>query len=212
MWSQDLYSKAWAFACHAHHGQTMLCGTLPYVNHIANVTMELIAALARHSDIDAEQQDLGIQAALLHDVIEDTPTTYDQIERHFGASVAAAVLALTKNPALPSKQAQMKDSLLRIRHQPRVVWMVKLADRIVNLSQAPAAWTQERCLAYSKEGQMILCELGTACCYLEHRLSQRIAHYPCSELAGSRQMPWPQPDQITPEERIVPSSESRPLR
>ncbi len=178
MWSQDLYSKAWTFACHAHHGQTMLCGTLPYINHIVNVAMEVTAALARHSDIAANQQNLAIQTALLHDTLEDTSIEFEDLEELFGQQVAQAVDALSKNPSLPTSKARMKDSLLRIQEQPRVVWMVKLADRIVNLSRVPTRWSEEKREDYQREAELILAELGPACCYLQHRLSKRIEHYP----------------------------------
>ena len=41
--------------------------------------------------------DFAVQVALLHDIIEDTATTYDELAEHFGSKVADGVLALTKN-------------------------------------------------------------------------------------------------------------------
>ncbi len=177
-WSQELYVKAWNFATFAHHGQTYggpVAGQqLDYINHVGSVTMEVIWALSNASDFDAN---LSIQCALLHDVIEDTKYSYEDIKKEFGQAVADGVMALTKNKTLPTKQEQMLDSLQRIKLEPKEVWIVKLSDRITNLSPPPAHWTKEKCHYYRDEAKLILQELGAAHKQLAERLKQKIANY-----------------------------------
>src|SRR5262249_59854843 len=103
--SQDLYLKALHFAARAHGDQRTPTG-LPYVVHLSSVTMEVIAALQAEPGHD---DDLAVTSALLHDVVEDTETTLEQVEAAFGPRVAAGVSALTKNAAL-AKPAALKDS------------------------------------------------------------------------------------------------------
>ena len=72
----------------------------------------------------------------------------------------------------------MRDSLHRIKQQPREIWMVKMADRITNLYHPPFYWTNEKILAYRDEALVIYQELYTANPQLAERLQQKIAAYP----------------------------------
>ena len=135
--------------------------------------MEVIAALAHEDGYDS---DLAIQCALLHDVIEDTPITYEKVRSTFGTSVADGALALTKNEIFP-KTAQMPDSLARIQQQPREVGMVKLADRITNLLPPPQYWSDEKRSAYHAEALRIHAVLGAASKYLAQRLLKKADNY-----------------------------------
>ncbi|MBN2824245.1 MAG: bifunctional (p)ppGpp synthetase/guanosine-3',5'-bis(diphosphate) 3'-pyrophosphohydrolase [Campylobacterales bacterium] len=125
IWNQDRYTKAWNFACEAHLNQTMPNSNLPYIKHVANVMMEAMGALVNGNNV--ANPNLLIEAALLHDTLEDTPTTYDDILALFGKNVAQGVKALSKDPTMPSEE-QMTDSIKRIQTQPKEIWMVKLAD------------------------------------------------------------------------------------
>ena len=71
----------------------------------------------------------------------------------------------------------MRDSLARIRQEPREVWMVKLADRISNLMPPPAHWTKQKCAAYQEEARLILETLGEASPLLARRLGEKIEAY-----------------------------------
>ncbi|MBF0121133.1 MAG: bifunctional (p)ppGpp synthetase/guanosine-3',5'-bis(diphosphate) 3'-pyrophosphohydrolase [Desulfobacterales bacterium] len=168
IWSPDLYIKAWNFACSAHLGQKVPGTDLPYVNHIANVSMEVMTAIAYESDID--NPDLAVQSALLHDTLEDTKVCYNKIKSIFGEDVAKGVLALTKDKNLSKKADQMKDSLNRILQQPKEIWMVKLADRITNLQPPPNYWSKEKIVQYHKEAIEIFDTLRLANKILEQRL------------------------------------------
>ena len=114
--------------------------------------------------------------ALLHDVIEDTPCTYEDVLDHFPRPVADAVLALTKNEELP-REEQIPDSLGRIKSMPKEVWSVKLADRISNMHEPPPSWSREKKVKYREDARLILSELRGGNAYLESRLSGLIQAY-----------------------------------
>lgn len=175
IWDQEKYIKAWNFACHVHNGQLVSGTDLPYINHVGNVVMEAMAAIA--NDMDIDNPDLLVMCSLLHDVIEDTNFSYDDIEREFGVAVAEGVSALSKNENLLSKAEQMKDSIERIRKQPKEVWMVKLSDRIANLQPPPKHWGKEKIDQYRNEAILILEILGEANRYLANRLKIKIDDY-----------------------------------
>lgn len=172
-WSQDAYTTAYRFAAEAHRGQTYPGTDLPYLMHLSFVTMEIVAALTVEPEHDGN---LAIQCALLHDTIEDTEVTYEQVAQAFGTSVAQGVLALSKDPSV-AKIEEMQDSLDRIRQQPSEVWMVKLADRISNLSAPPTYWTRDKIVTYRAEAIEIHRALRTASLYLGARLLSRIESY-----------------------------------
>ena len=177
-WSQDLFVKAWDFATLAHEGQTYggpeAGQRIPYLNHIGSVAMEVVWAISMKQHYDGN---LAIQCALLHDVIEDTPHSHEDISAMFGQKIADGVLALSKNPKLPTKQEQMQDSLLRIRAQPKEIWMVKMADRITNLSAPPYYWENDKKIAYRAEARIIHDALHPANDDLAKRLQQKISGY-----------------------------------
>jgi hypothetical protein len=160
-----LPAQAWLFAARAHRGQLYPGTALPYLTHIGMVLLNLTSALEREPSLDGT---LAKCCAILHDTVEDTATTLAGIAALFGERVAEGVSALTKNKALGAQA--MDDSLVRIRVQPREVWLVKLADRIANLDTPPACWTAAKCRAYADEGETILKALGEASPLLAARL------------------------------------------
>lgn len=171
--SPDVYVKTLNFAARAHGDQKTPIG-LPYVVHITSVCMELIRALHAEPGRDA---DLAISCALLHDVLEDTKTPREAVEKEFGNRVTQGVVALSKNEALP-KGEQMADSLRRIRSQPPEVAMVKLADRITNLAPPPPHWNAAKISKYRSEAEEIVSALGDASAFLSTRFRDRLAGYP----------------------------------
>ena len=175
-WSQETYLKVSRFAAERHNGQ-LFPGKdeLPYLYHLTLVAMEVIAALDVEPAIPRNGE-LTLTCALLHDTIEDTETTYEEIEQTFGKAVAEGVLALTKDEKLP-KADRMTDSLQRILAQPPEIAMVKLADRITNLQPPPAHWTPEKCARYLEEAKLIYDALHEASPFLADRLQQKMQSY-----------------------------------
>ncbi|MFC1856877.1 HD domain-containing protein [Thermodesulfobacteriota bacterium] len=185
-WSQDVYINAYRFAAEAHWksgNKQLVPGTdIPYLMHFSLVAMEVIAALEKEAGLNG---DLAVQCALLHDTIEDTDTTYDQLVENFGVAVADGVQALSKNesigadlPKQQRKESQMADSLERVRQQPKEIWMVKMADRITNLQPPPSHWTQDKIFRYREEAGEIHQALKQGSQYLAARLEEKIDNYP----------------------------------
>ena len=181
MHTQSHYQKAIKFAAakHAEQNQTVPGTNLPFVVHLSNVAMEILMASFNTANFDT---DFAVQVALLHDTLEDTSTTYDELETEFGTDIAKAVHALTKNTDLPKEQ-QMKDSLKRIKLFSPEVWAVKLADRITNLHPPPTHWDKDRKISYRAEAGIILHELKEGNEFLAKRLEEKIEEY--EEYIGS---------------------------
>jgi (p)ppGpp synthase/HD superfamily hydrolase len=167
----ERYVAAMRFAAERHHAQRLPDSEFPYLVHVVSVAAETIAALVPGVDAD-----LAVTCALLHDTIEDTPTTHAELADRFGIAVADGVLALSKDSTLP-KAERMADSLRRIVAQPHAVWMVKLADRITNLDEPPSSWVVDKRRAYRAEAIVIADALGAASPALEGRLRARITAY-----------------------------------
>ena len=172
-WTQEGYQRALRFAAEAHGAQTVPGTTLPYLLHVTSVTMEIIAALRVEPEHD---QELTVQCALLHDVVEDTDRPDVELRAVFGPAVADGVSALSKDKVL-SKEKRLPDSLRRIQAQPPEIWMVKLADRIVNLQPPPAHWSAAKVEAYRAEAALIHDCLKGASPFLATRLQQKIKTY-----------------------------------
>ena len=143
---QTAYQKTIIFATlkHLENNQTIGDSNLPYVIHLSNVAMEILIASNHTADFDLYY---ATQVALLHDTLEDTNTTFEELEREFGIEVAEGVSALTKNDHLP-KEEKMLDSLNRISKQRKEVWAIKLADRITNLQKPPKSWDNLKRINY----------------------------------------------------------------
>lgn len=174
-WSQEVYIKAYRFAAERHKEQLVPGTKWSYIAHLSIVSMEIMAALTLNHEADIDGN-LAVQAAILHDTIEDTDTTYDELLSEFGQHIADGVLALTKDEAI-EKQHQMSDSLRRIKRQPKEIWMVKLADRITNLQPPPSYWTTEKSIKYLDQAKLILDELKSGNKFLSSRLNEKIQAY-----------------------------------
>ncbi|MFT6000554.1 MAG: (p)ppGpp synthase/HD superfamily hydrolase [Neolewinella sp.] len=174
----DLLQQAWLLAAHHHENQrypTPVEGvTLPYLTHIGGVLIEAQQALHHHPEFDAN---LLLCCAILHDTLEDTDLSADEVRTTFGPVILAGVQALTKDESLPSKRAQMEGSLHRILAEAPEIAAVKLCDRINNLCPPPYYWTAEKKVAYREEAQIILRQLGHVSTYLSQRLADKIAAY-----------------------------------
>lgn len=124
----DIIDRAYIYSARVHEGQTRLSGE-SYLSHPLEV-----ASILADMRMDAE----SIAAALLHDVIEDTSATKEDIEKMFGPGVVHIVSGVTKLSALPfsTKIAQQAESLrkmiLAMADDIRVV-LIKLADRVHNM-------------------------------------------------------------------------------
>jgi guanosine-3',5'-bis(diphosphate) 3'-pyrophosphohydrolase len=133
--------KALAFAADKHRNQRRKdADASPYINH----PIALADVLANEAGIEDERV---LVAAILHDTIEDTEATEQEVVRHFGQEVADIVCEVTDDKALPKAERKR----LQVEHAPtlsRRAKLVKLADKIANLrdiaSSPPKDWPLER--------------------------------------------------------------------
>ncbi len=124
---------AFVFAAEAHAGQRRYSGD-PYIVHT-------LGAAAVLSDMQLDTQTLI--AALLHDVIEDTEITAEQLEKRFGSDVTTLVDGVTKLGKLPFKnvvdyQAENLRKMFLVMAKDIRVVLIKLADRLHNMSTIQA--------------------------------------------------------------------------
>jgi guanosine-3',5'-bis(diphosphate) 3'-pyrophosphohydrolase len=132
---------ALAFAADKHRNQRRKdAESSPYINH----PIELAKILTSEGGVEDMQV---LCAAVLHDTIEDTQTSYDELAKAFGREVADVVLEVTDDKSLPKAERKQ----LQIDHAPqlsRAAKLVKLADKIANLRDVsdhpPAKWPLER--------------------------------------------------------------------
>ena len=171
---QELYQKAFKFAGEKHSMQKVPGSEANYLLHIGNVAMEILVAYTNDANFDVNY---AVQLAILHDTLEDTDTTFEEIQTVFDERIARGVKALTKDEKLPTKPERMADSLTRINQLQKEVGMVKLADRITNLQAPPAHWSKEKCAAYLEEAKIISEVLANKNTYLNQRLLHKIEAY-----------------------------------
>lgn len=126
--SAELVEKAYYYAEEAHRGQLRNSGE-DYIQHpleVAKILLEL------------ELDEATIAAALLHDVVEDTPCTIEEIEKEFGPEVAILVDGVTKLGRIPYKTKveqqveNLRKMFLAMAKDIRVI-LIKLADRLHNM-------------------------------------------------------------------------------
>jgi guanosine-3',5'-bis(diphosphate) 3'-pyrophosphohydrolase len=139
--SLPLIIRAAAFAAEKHRRQRRKdADASPYINH----PIALADVLTNEG---AVEDTTVLAAALLHDTIEDTATTHQEIEATFGTEIASVVSEVTDDKALPKaerKQAQIEHASAL----SPAAKLVKLADKICNLRDMsdypPAGWPLER--------------------------------------------------------------------
>jgi guanosine-3',5'-bis(diphosphate) 3'-pyrophosphohydrolase len=139
------FVKAVAFAADKHRNQRRKdADASPYINH----PIALANVLANEGGVDDATV---LCAAVLHDTIEDTETTADEIRALFGPKVAAVVLEVTDDKSL-EKQVRKQRQVEHAPHISTEAKLVKLADKISNvrdiLASPPADWSAERKQTY----------------------------------------------------------------
>jgi (p)ppGpp synthase/HD superfamily hydrolase len=170
---QDIWQKVSLLHSGQTYGGYVKDEKIEYLNHVGSVVFEVFNALQYTNDFNGE---LAVTCALLHDTVEDTVLTAEELKNLYGETIASGVLALTKDATLP-KAEQMKDSLQRIRQQPKEVWAVKLADRICNLYAPPFYWNDEKKRSYLEEAAVIHEYLKDGNEYLANRLQNKMEQY-----------------------------------
>jgi guanosine-3',5'-bis(diphosphate) 3'-pyrophosphohydrolase len=140
----------------------------PYINH----PIEVAAILANTGGVT----DLPtLIAAVLHDTIEDTETSPEELETHFGPEVRALVVEVTDDKRLP-KQERKRLQVEHARSSSGKAKLIKFADKIANVRDVtalpPAGWGIERRREYLDWTEQVLagcrgCNAGLESCYDE---------------------------------------------
>ncbi len=125
---KDLIKKAFDFSKKAHEGQLRISGE-PYFNHCVATTINIVK---QNMDIDT------ILAGLLHDTLEDTQITKEEIEKEFGKEVLFLIEGVTKLGTIKYKGVErhvesMRKFFIAMAEDIRVV-IIKLCDRLHNVS------------------------------------------------------------------------------
>jgi len=133
--------KAVRFSAHKHQNQRRKDeDASPYINHPIEVA-ELLANVGDVSDLPT------LLAAILHDTVEDTGTTFSELEEHFGRDVRLLVAEVTDDKSLPKEERKQ----LQIEHSRGLsipAKQIKIADKICNVRDViyapPPNWSMER--------------------------------------------------------------------
>ena len=136
-----LLLKALAFAAHKHRDQRRKDREAsPYINH----PIALADVLVNEGGVTDMEV---LCAAMLHDTLEDTATTAQELARAFGARIASIVVEVTDDKNLPKAERKR----MQIEHAPglsKEAKLVKLADKICNLrdvaERPPEGWDLAR--------------------------------------------------------------------
>jgi guanosine-3',5'-bis(diphosphate) 3'-pyrophosphohydrolase len=124
----------------------------PYVSHPIGVAYNLM-------HIGDVRDTAVIIGALLHDTVEDTQTTFEEVENKFGKLVASLVREVTDDKSL-AKEARKRLQVINAAHKSKGAAQIKLADKLYNLndlfSSPPADWTQMRIDHYYEWAQSVI--------------------------------------------------------
>lgn len=142
----------------------------PYINHPIEVA-ELLSRVGGVRDL------VTLQAAILHDTVEDTGTSPGELEAFFGAEVRAVVEEVTDDKQLPKAERKR----LQVEHAPHLsdrARLVKLADKISNVraigTQPPAGWSLERRREYLDWTERVIAGCRGVCPALERAYAEEL--------------------------------------
>ena len=173
--SCDLILRAVAFAAHKHRDQRRKNKEAsPYINH----PIQLATVLWEEGRV---QDAKVIAAALLHDTLEDTETSYQELRGDFGEEIADIVLEVTDTQWI-KKELRKRLQVARARHSSEKAKLVKLADKICNLrdigAHPPHGWTLERKQQYFDWAKEVVDQLRGTHIELERKFDEVYALKP----------------------------------
>lgn len=140
-----MFLKALNFSAEKHrHQRRKDTAASPYINHPIEVA-NILWTIGEVFDVTC------IIAALLHDTIEDTDTTPEEIRLNFGNEVLELVMEVSDDKSLP-KQERKQNQIIHSPHLSRHAQEIKLADKICNVHDIayapPGHWPRQRRLDY----------------------------------------------------------------
>ena len=126
----SLLCQATRLAAHAHDGAYRKGGKMPYLLHVME-TAEIVGTMTEDEDV--------LAAAVLHDVLEDTSVTEEELRETVGGHVTELVLAVSENkrreqPAEATWRLRKQESVEKLLKEPRLeVKMIALGDKLSNI-------------------------------------------------------------------------------
>lgn len=137
--------RAVSFAADRHRNQRRKgVEASPYINHPIQVA-EIIARIGNVDDLTI------LVAAILHDTVEDTETTFDEIENAFGSEVRDLVVEVTDDKSIPKAERKKR----QVEHTARIsdrAKLIKIADKACNVHDVahfpPVDWSAQRQAEY----------------------------------------------------------------
>jgi guanosine-3',5'-bis(diphosphate) 3'-pyrophosphohydrolase len=160
------------FAAEKHRDQRRKgeCAS-PYINHPIEVA-ELLARVGGITEVTL------LQAAILHDTVEDTETTFEELEARFGSVVRNLVAEVSDDKSLPREERKR----LQVEHAPTLsagARQIKLADTICNvrdlMDKPPLGWSMERRAAYLQWSESVVAGCRGANARLERQFDEIVA-------------------------------------
>ena len=143
----------------------------PYVNHLAEVALLLAEATG------GEDPEL-VMAGLLHDTLEDTATTREELASAFGPDVASLVEEVTDDRTL-DQRARKRMQVETAPNKSRRARMIKIADKIANLrsiaESPPLGWSARKKLEYAAWAREVVAACGSTNAELERLFQEAVA-------------------------------------
>ena len=152
-----LLIKALTFAASKHRNQRRKnVDASPYINHPISL-VNILCNEAHLTDINL------ICSALLHDTVEDTETTAEELELEFGPVISSTVMEVTDDKTIPTRQKRKQLQVEHASHISDHAKLLKLADKISNLRDLsidpPATWSLQRQRDYFDWAKQVIDQL-----------------------------------------------------
>lgn len=179
-----LLLKALSFAARKHKDQRRKdVAASPYINH----PISLANILCNEGHVDDIEV---IAAALLHDTVEDTDTSPEELAREFGPAIRDLVMAVTDDKTLPPHERKQRQ-IAHAGHISHQAKLVKLADKISNvrdmLGAPPMSWDLKRRQAYFDWAKAVVDQLRGTHPQLEAAFDAAYGHRPATPAEGEQE-------------------------
>lgn len=148
--------RALEFAAHKHRAQCRKSGErVPYIKHPIEVA-RILAEVGGVDDVDV------LSAAVLHDTLEDTDTTREELLAAFGPTITGLVAEVTDDKSLPSRERK-RLQVVHAPHKSPGAALIKLADKSANVGdlgeEPPPDWTAQRIRDYFDWAESVVAAL-----------------------------------------------------
>ena len=168
----SLFLKALTFSAEKHrHQRRKDKAASPYINHPIEVA-GILWTIGKVSDM------ITLVGAILHDTIEDTDTSPEEIRAQFGEKVLGLVLEMSDDKSLP-KPERKQNQISHSPHLSRRAQEIKLADKISNVRDIayapPGEWSMERRVEYLRWAEAVIDGLRGANKKLEQTFDETLA-------------------------------------